>query len=231
MLDIFQNYWSWFLVGLYPKGPVGGLALTIFIAVAGLVLSFPLSVLIGMARASEFRLVRAPVSAFVHVVRGLPVLMLIFWCYYAVPLLFGRSVSGTTTLIVGLIVYEMAFLGEVVRSGIEALPKGQTEAARSLGMSRWKTMWHVILPQALFNVIPSIINQFINLIKNTSLGYVISVGELTYFGYQVNTTVLVKPMEVFLIVAALYFVVCFGLARLVGLAERFVKRGRGLGPA
>jgi len=227
MLELLQTYTPWLLVGQYPSGPIGGLALTLFLAVTGLVCAFPLSVLVGIARSSESRWARAPAFVIVHIVRGLPVLMLIFWCYYVIPLLFGRSVPGIATLIAALIFYEMAFLGEVVRAGIQAIPKGQIEAARSLGLSRTRCMLDIVLPQALFNMIPSILSQFINLIKNTSLGYIISVEELTYFGHQINSTVLTRPMEVFLMVAAFYFVVCFSLARLVGWTERHVRRRRG----
>nr|WP_241391543.1 amino acid ABC transporter permease [Serratia proteamaculans] len=226
MLDIFINYRDLILVGGYPDGPLGGLALTLFIAAAGLFFSFPLAILIGIARTSNFKSLYLPVTLFTSVVRGLPVLMLVFWSYFAVPLISGHSISGVKTLIVALIIYEMAFLGEVVRAGIMSVPRGQIEAARTLGLSYSRTMLEVILPQALFTMIPSILNQFINLIKNTSLGYVIGVAELTYSAYQINTLELTKPLQVFGVLAIIYFVVCFSLTQLVGKLERVIQRKR-----
>lgn len=226
MIDILQDYGLLLLVGQFPDGPLGGLALTLLLAVAGLVLSFPLAVLMGVARTSPIRAVRLPATAVVQAIRGLPVLMLIFWAYFIVPLLVGRSVSGITTVICALVAYELAFLGEVIRAGIEAIPKGQVEAARSLGMSYGQTMRRIVLPQALVQMTPSILNQFINLIKNTSLGYIISVNELTYSAYQVNAQLLTRPFEVYAILALTYFLLCWLLGLGVNKLEQSINRRR-----
>lgn len=226
MIDILQTYGSLLLLGQFPDGPLGGLALTLCLALAGLVLSFPLAVLIGIARTSPFRAVRLPAGLIVNAVRGLPVLMLIFWAYFIVPLVVGQSVSGTTTVICALVLYELAFMGEVVRAGIEAIPKGQVEAARSIGMSYRQTMQKIVLPQALVQMTPSILSQFINLVKNTSLSYIISVNELTYAAYQVNAQLLTRPFEVYLILAATYFLICWSLSLAVGKLERTIVQRR-----
>ncbi len=230
MIDILDQYGLLLLVGQYPNGPLGGLAVTLGLAVAGMVISFPLAVLIGVARASPLRAARVPAGVIVNAVRGLPVLMLIFWAYFIVPLVVGRAVSGITTVICALVLYELAFMGEVVRAGIEAIPKGQVEAARSMGFTYGQTMRKVVLPQALVQMTPSILNQFINLIKNTSLGYIISVNELTYAAYQVNAQLLTKPFEVYLILAATYFVICWTLSIAVGKLERSINNRRLLVP-
>jgi polar amino acid transport system permease protein len=226
MIDILQTYGPLLLLGQYPNGPLGGLALTLCLALAGLVLSFPLAVLIGIARTSPFRAVRLPAGLIVNAVRGLPVLMLIFWAYFIVPLVVGQSVSGITTVICALVLYELAFMGEVVRAGIEAIPKGQVEAARSIGMSYRQTMQKIVLPQALVQMTPSILSQFINLVKNTSLSYIISVNELTYAAYQVNAQLLTRPFEVYLILAATYFLICWSLSLAVGKLERTIVQRR-----
>ncbi|MGJ7611236.1 MULTISPECIES: amino acid ABC transporter permease [unclassified Variovorax] len=226
MIDIFENYGMLLLVGQFPNGPLGGLAMTLCLAITGLAVSFPLAVLIGIARTSPIKAVRAPASLIVHAVRGLPVLMLIFWAYFIVPLIVGRAVSGITTVICALVLYELAFMGEVVRSGIESIPKGQVEAARSIGMTYGQTMRKIILPQALVQMTPSILNQLINLIKNTSLGYIISVNELTYAAYQVNAQLLTKPFEVYLILAATYFLICWSLSLAVGKLEKSINQRR-----
>ncbi|WP_437614655.1 amino acid ABC transporter permease [Erwinia sp. V71] len=226
MLNIVSTYHNLLFTGSYPNGPLGGLALTLFIAASGLVCAFPLAILIGIARTSKYKIFYLPVTLFSSVVRGLPVLMLVFWSYFAVPLISGHSISGVKTLIVALVIYEMAFLGEIVRAGIKSVPRGQIEAARTLGISYPQTMLEIILPQALFTMIPSILNQFINLIKNTSLGYVIGVAELTYSAYQINTLELTKPLQVFAVLAIIYFIICFSLTRVVGKLENIIQRKR-----
>lgn len=177
MLDIVREYWPLLLVGQYPHGPLGGLAMTLIVAGLGLLLSLPLALMIAIARVSPYKAVARCAAGLVHVVRGMPLLMLIFWAYFVVPKVTGHAVSGFTTLVCALVIYESAYLSEVIRSGIEAIPKGQIEASRSLGVGYWRTMFKVVLPQALFNVLPSMTSQFVSTVKETSLGYVISVND------------------------------------------------------
>jgi polar amino acid transport system permease protein len=226
VLEILRTYGMQLLVGPFPKGPLGGLALTLLMAVAGLVCAFPLAVLIGIGRTSSLRLFAWPAATLVHSVRAVPVLMLLFWAYFILPLVTGETISGRTTLVWALVVYETAYIGEVVKAGILAIPRGEVEAARSLGLSYVRTMRHVVLPQALVNMIPSILNQFVSLIKNTSLGYIISVNELTFSAYQINNQLLTKPFQVYFILAMIYFLICFTLSSLVGRLERTIHHNR-----
>lgn len=226
ILSIIRDNWTLFLIGQYPHGPLGGLAITFILSVLGLLLAFPLGVVIALARVSPIRWLRAPATAVVYVVRGVPLIMFIFWVYFFVPLIVGRTVSGFTTMLVTLVIYQAAYLAEIVRAGIEGLPKGQTEAARAVGLSYMQTMMKVILPQALYNMVPAMISQFVSTIKETSLGYVISVNELTFAANQVNSALLTKPFEVFLILALTYFLLCFSLTQLARNVERRIARRR-----
>ena len=226
IISILRDNWTLLLIGQYPHGPLGGLALTFILSVLGLLLAFPLSVAIALARVSPIRWVRAPATTLVYVVRGVPLIMFIFWVYFFVPLLIGTTVSGFTTMLVTLVIYEAAYLAEVIRAGIEGLPKGQTEAARAVGLSYMQTTFKVILPQALYNMVPAMISQFVSTIKETSLGYVISVNEITFAANQINSTLLTKPFEVFLILAAIYFILCFSLTQLARHLERRITRKR-----
>ncbi|NYT25153.1 amino acid ABC transporter permease [Alcaligenaceae bacterium] len=228
MLEILQEYWLTLLIGQYPHGPLGGLALTLILAVFGLVLSLPLALIITLARVSPYKVFSLPSTALVQVVRGIPLLMLIFGAYFVIPKLTGQVVSGFVTLLGALVIYESAYLSEVMRAGIEAIPKGQIEASRSLGVGYWQTMRKVILPQALFNVLPSMTNQFISTIKETSLGYIISVNELTFAANQVNNLVLTKPLQVFGILAIIYFIVCFTLTRGLLWVDFRVRKARAM---
>ncbi|MGD0783896.1 MAG: ABC transporter permease subunit, partial [Candidatus Aminicenantales bacterium] len=145
MLAIIQKYGLLLLIGQYPHGPVGGLTMTLFMALAGLVIAFPLAVGVGVARTCPLRALQWLAAAFVYTLRGLPVLLVIFWSYFAVPVLLGRSVSGVTTVICALFIYESAYLGEVVRAGIAGIPKGQLEAGRSVGLSYLQVLRRIVL--------------------------------------------------------------------------------------
>ncbi|WP_058545159.1 amino acid ABC transporter permease [Pseudomonas fluorescens] len=226
MFEIIANNWQQLLVGQYPQGPLGGLALTMILSVLGLVIAFPLSVVLAFCRISPYKVLNIPATILVYVVRGLPLVMLVFWSYFLVPVLVGQSVSGFTALICTLVIYEAAYLSEVVRAGIQSIPEGQVEAARSLGMSYRKTMLKVVLPQALYNMVPSLISQFVSLVKETSIGYVISVQEITFSANQINTQLLTKPFEVFAILALTYYILCFCLTQLAKWAERRTTQKR-----
>lgn len=228
MLDIVREYWPLLLVGQYPHGPLGGLALTLILALLGLALSLPLSLVIALLRVSPIRLIAFVTAQFVRIIRGMPLLMLIFWAYFVVPKLVGTSVSGFTTLVCALVIYQAAYLAEVIRGGIEAIPPGQIEASRAMGASYFTTMRRVVLPQALFNVLPGMTNQFVSTVKETSLGYVISVNELTFSANQVNNLVLTQPLQVFGILAIVYFTVCFSLSRSLRWLDVRVRRSRAM---
>src|SRR6185369_11980272 len=226
IFEILRDNWLLLLVGQYPNGPLGGIACTLILSVLGIVLAFPLSVLLALARLSHWRLLNWPAGALIYIVRGVPLLMVILWVYFLVPLLIGRNVTGFVTMLCTLVIYEGAYLAEVVRAGIEALPKGQMEAARSLGHSHLGAMRLVILPQALFNMLPSMLSQFVSTIKETTLGYVINVPELTFAANQINNRLLTKPFEVFFLLAVIYFVVCWSLTRAATSLERRIAARR-----
>lgn len=230
MLEILQNNWLLFLVGQYPHGPIGGLVMTLFMAALSLALCFPFAIGLALARLSPYRWLRLPATAIVHTVRGLPLIMFIFWTYFFSPLIIGRAVGGVETLVIALVVYEAAYLSEIIRAGIEGLPRGQTEAATSLGLRYWPTTIKVVLPQVLHNMLPSMVSQFVSTIKETSLGYVISAHELTFAAAQVNNVLLTQPFEVYGILALTYFALCFALTSLARLIERRISAGRGGAP-
>lgn len=225
-IAIIEENWLLLLVGQYPNGPLGGIAATLILSVLGILLAFPLSVLVAFGSLSHRRILRYPATALVYVVRGVPLLMFIFWVYFLFPLLLGANVPGFATMLCTLVIYEAAFLSEIVRAGIEALPPGQMDAARALGHSYGRAMRYIILPQALYNMLPSLLSQFVSTIKETTLGYVINVPELTFAANQINNRLLTKPFEVFLILALTYYVVCFSLTQLAAWLERHIATRR-----
>lgn len=224
MLELIDTYWLYFLVGQYPDGPLGGLVLTILLSGAALVLAMPLGLMLGIARVSPYRAINLPVAAAVQLVRAVPLLLVLFWAYFFLPAVTGVKTSQATTMLIVLVIFDSVYLAEIVAAGIRALPPGQLESARSLGLSYAQALRHVVLPQSLKNGLPSIVNQLVSTIKATSLGYIIGLSEVSFIASQINTLVFTQSVEVYLILALTYFVLCFGLSRLAFLLERRLQR-------
>jgi polar amino acid transport system permease protein len=222
--NVVANNLDYLLVGAFPKGPLGGLAMTAILAVGGIFGAFWLGLGIGLMRIAKKRKLRWPAMAYIEIIRGTPLLMVVFWFYFLAPVLLGKTLPEAQSALVALIVFTSAYIAEIVRAGVESLPKGQMEAARGTGLSHAQTMIHVILPQALFNMIPSFVNQFVSLTKDTSLAFIIGVNELTKAATQINNRTLTAPTEIFITIALLYFVICFCLTELSRWLERHINR-------
>jgi polar amino acid transport system permease protein len=206
---IVRDNWLLLLIGQYPNGPLGGLALTVLLAALGLLLAFPLGLLLGLARISEHRALRWPVTALVFVVRGIPLLMVVFWAYFFLPSVTGHKTDQFTTMLIALVVFDGVYIAE----------------ARSLGFNRFGALRYVILPQALRHMLPSLVNQFVSTIKETSLGYIIGLTEVAFITTQINTQVFTKPVQVYATLALTYFVLCFGLSRVAYAMEKRLAQG------
>lgn len=218
--ELIDTYWLYFLVGQYPNGPLGGLALTLVLASLGLILAMPLGVLLGLARVSPWRWLRWPVTGLVFGIRGIPLLMVVFWAYFFLPSVTGHKTDQFTTMLMALVLFDAVYLAEIVRAGIQGVDRGQVEASRSLGFSYLRTMRWVILPQALRTMLPSLVNQFVSTVKETSLGYIIGLAEISFIASQINSQVFTMPTQVYLILGLTYFLLCFGLSRFAFWLER-----------
>lgn len=204
----------YFMVGRFPHGPMGGVLLTIYLAVTSCILSFFGGLILGLLSVSHRRWVQLPVMTFINLVRGMPLLMVIFWMYFLLPALFGKGIPETNTVILALTFFTSAYMSQIVRAGIEGIPSGQMEAALSTGLARWQAMLYVILPQALRNMIPSFVNQFVSLIKDTSLAFIVGVSELTHVATQINNRTMAFPTEIFIFIAVVYFILCYAFTSL-----------------
>lgn len=221
---IIQENWQYMLWGTFPEGELGGAALTLVISVIAGLGSALLGVILGVMLAM-FRGLPAQLLAFVlGFFRAIPVLMLIFWCYFLLPVVFGVDIPAITTVIGALMLIGAAYLAHAVKAGIVAIGQGQWQAGLSLGFNRWQVLFFIVLPQALRMMIPSFINQWIALIKDSSLAYIVSVGELTFLATQVNNRSMVYPTEVFLFVALVYFMICLSLELLAVWVNRRLHR-------
>lgn len=228
MMEILSDYGLFLLLGDYSRGIVGGLALTLLIAAASLALTFPFALGVALLRTSGRKWLLRPAACYVYGVRGIPLLMLILWIYFFLPVVVGDILNPFWTIVVALVIFQTAYLSEVFRAGIEAIHPGQSEAGLALGLRRPVILLKIILPQALVNVIPGIISQFTMLIKETSLGYVIALNELTFSASQVSSTLMTRPMEVYIILASIYFIVCFTISSCARFLEyRIAARRNG----
>lgn len=222
--NVVAKNFDYLLVGGFPRGPLGGLAVTVLLALGGIFGAFWLGLGVGLLRIARRRLLRWPAMVYIEIIRGTPLLMVVFWFYFLAPVLLGETLPEAQSALIALIVFTSAYIAEIVRAGVQSLPKGQMEAARGSGLSHLQAMVHVILPQALFNMIPSFVNQFVSLTKDTSLAFIIGVGELTKAATQINNRTLTAPTEIFLTVALLYFVICFCLTEFSRHLERRINR-------
>jgi general L-amino acid transport system permease protein len=159
----------------------GGLMLTVFLAVGGIVLSFPFGLLLGLGRRSSLPAVRWVCVVYIEFIRGVPLVTLLFMAAFALGFLLPpgtRTPSLVIRAMVAIVVFTAAYIAEVVRGGLQSVPRGQVEAAMALGLSPLATTRRIVLPQALRNVIPALVGQFISLFKDTSLAYIIGLVEL-----------------------------------------------------
>jgi polar amino acid transport system permease protein len=227
--QVVWNNFDYFLWGAFPEGPLGGLAASIMLAVLGIFGAFWLGLAAGLMRLSSRPWLKTPAVVYIEIIRGIPLLMLIFWFYFLSPILFNRTLPEFTSALIAFIVFTGAYIGEIVRAGVKALPRGQMEAARGQGLTHVQAMRFVILPQALRNMIPSFVNQFVSLTKDTSLAYIIGVNELTRAATQVNNRTLTAPTEIFFTIAVMYFIICYVLTatsrRLEKQLSRYQARG------
>jgi His/Glu/Gln/Arg/opine family amino acid ABC transporter permease subunit len=195
-----------------------GLRETIYISVLSVALSFPVGLLFALGRLSRRRWIRWPSIFYIEGVRALPVLLLIVYFGIKGSALFRPIFGEDFELprfwagVLGLSMYTSAVLAEIIRAGVVSLPRGQTEAARALGLSHAQTMRSVILPQALRLMVPAMMAQLTTVIKDTSLVGTIGIFELLRQGRTIYTQFF-NPVEVLLIVATIYFVICFALSQ------------------
>lgn len=211
--SVITDNFTYFMIGRFPEGPLGGLGLTVYLALISCILSFFGGMFLGLLSISRHRWIRLPVVIFINLVRGMPLLMVIFWMYFLLPALFGK-VAESQTVIMALTLFTSAYMSRIVVAGIEGIPKGQTEAAISTGLSHWQTMFYIVLPQGLRNMIPSFVNQFVSLIKDTSLAFIVGVSELTHVATQINNRTMAFPTEIFIFIAVVYFILCYAFTSL-----------------
>ncbi len=207
-----------------------GLPLTLILAVIGMAAAFPLAILLALGRRSQLPAVRALSIAYIELVRGVPLITVLFMASVMLPLFLptGMTIDKLLRAQVAFILFAAAYLAEIVRGGLQAIPKGQYEAADSLGLGYWRQTRLIILPQALALVIPPLVNTFIGAFKDTSLVIVIGLFDLLGAANAALTDANWRGFyaEAYLFIAAIYFGFCFFMSRYSQMLERTLDKGR-----
>jgi His/Glu/Gln/Arg/opine family amino acid ABC transporter permease subunit len=198
---------------------------TLRLAIPAIVLGFLLGIFIGMGRLAYSPWIHVPVTLYVEFFRGVPLVMVIFWFWFIIPVLVGRSLPEYSVALAAFVIFEAAYFGEIVRAGIQSVPRGQAEAATATGLTRAQTMRHVILPQALRNMIPALVTQSIVLLKDTSLASIIGYVDLTKAAQIVNNRE-IRPFELYLFIAVIYWLCSYSMSRYAQCLERRLAANR-----
>ena len=209
----------------------GGLPLTILLASLSLVMSFPLALLIALGRRSNLPAIRSFCTIYVELIRGVPLISVLFMASFMFPLFMpqGTTIDVLIRVLAGITLFAAAYMAEVIRGGLQAIPKGQIEAAATLGLSYWQTQRKIVLPQALALVVPGIMNNFISIFKDTSLVTIVSLYELTgALGLALNSDADWRPFKIegYLFIALIYFIFCFSMSRYSLWVEKQVNKGK-----
>ena len=220
--SFLSKYYMFFLIGAKN---------TILLAIFTVFLGIVIGVILALGKISNIKIFRVISSVYIEFVRGTPVLVQLYIIYYGLPKIginipnvpgFGANSGDFIAGIVTLSLNSAAYVAEIIRAGIQAVDKGQMEAARSLGMGNGVAMRHIIIPQAFKNILPALSNEFITVIKESSIVSIIGIHDLMYNADTVRGNIF-KPFEPLIVAALLYFVMTFSLSRLLGLVERRLK--------
>jgi His/Glu/Gln/Arg/opine family amino acid ABC transporter permease subunit len=214
---VANNFQFLIVQGLIGLGPfIGG---TLRLAIPAIVLGFLLGIFVGLARLARAPWIRVPATIYVEFFRGVPLVMVIFWFWFIVPQLLQRPIPEYGVALTAFVIFEAAYFGEIVRAGVQSVARGQVEAATALGLTGAQTMTHVVLPQALRNMVPSLVTQTIVLFKDTSLASIIGYVDLTKAAQIVNNRE-IKPFELYLFIAVVYWICTYSMSTLARRLER-----------
>ena len=196
----------------------GGLPLTVMLATLSIFLAFPLAIVVALGRRSQLPAIRTVCVVYIELIRGVPLISVLFMASFMFPLFMpqGTTIDVLVRVLIGITLFAAAYMAEIVRGGLQAIPKGQLEAAATLGLTYWQTQRKIVLPQALAAVVPSMMNNFISIFKDTSLVTIVSLYELTgALGLALNSDVNWRPfkIEAYLFITAIYFAFCFAMSR------------------
>lgn len=202
---------------------MSGLQMTLLISATSLVFALIGGLILALFDLSRFAVLRAFSLALGEIIRNTPILVQLLWVYYVLPIVFSIRVSALAGILIGLSLYMAAFISEVYRAGIQAVPEGHREAAQVLGLTAMQSFMRIVLPQAIRMTLPPLASNFVQLIKFSSLGAVISVSEITRRGMELSSSTF-RPLEIFSFIAVVYFIICWPLAMAIRIWESRLAR-------
>ena len=210
-MDLDLSFYNWALFTSYlQKGLIFSIQLTVIATVGGIIVG----TVLALMRLSGKPWLVMPATIYVNTMRSIPLLMVILWFFLLIPLMIGKPIGVNLSAIITFIAFEAAFFSEIVRAGIQSIPRGQVYAGQALGMSYAQNMRLVVLPQAFRNMIPVFMTQTIILFQDTSLVYAIGAYDLLK-GFEIAGKNFGRPIETYLLAAVTYFLICFTLSRIV----------------
>ena len=210
-MDLDLSFYNWALFTSYlQKGLIFSFQLTVIATVGGIIVG----TVLALMRLSGKPWLVMPATIYVNTMRSIPLLMVILWFFLLIPLMIGKPIGVNLSAIITFIAFEAAFFSEIVRAGIQSIPRGQVYAGQALGMSYAQNMRLVVLPQAFRNMIPVFMTQTIILFQDTSLVYAIGAYDLLK-GFEIAGKNFGRPIETYLLAAVTYFLICFTLSRIV----------------
>ena len=195
------------------------IGLTFQLAIVSEILALAVGLLAGLARTSTSKYLRTPVTLYVDAFRSVPLLVLLIWVYYGVSIVLGISFSAFQAGVVSLGFFYGAYNAEIFRAGLQAIARGQREAALTLGLSRWQASYYIVIPQAVRIVTPALANNFIGMMKDVTLVSIIGLSEFMQTARLVVSTTF-RPFEIYTFVAGVYFLLTLVFSRFVALSER-----------
>jgi glutamate/aspartate transport system permease protein len=218
-MNIDLSFYSWELIRSYVlSGFIFSIQLTVIATVGGIFFG----TLLALMRLSGNKWLEIPAAAYVNTMRSIPLVMVILWFFLLMPAILGKPIGAELSAIITFIAFEAAFFCEIMRSGIQSIPKGQIHAGQAMGMTYSQNMRLIILPQAFRNMIPVLLTQTIILFQDTSLVYAIGAYDMLK-GFEVAGKNFGRPIETYLAAAVVYFLICFGLSRLVRQLQQRVS--------
>lgn len=210
IIDLFVKYKFYYLTGI---------KITLLLSFFSLTIGSALGIFISLLKLSKVKFLRFIASVYIEIVRGTPMMVQISLVFFGSFVLLDVKLSGFISALIAVSLNSAAYVAEIIRSGIQSIDKGQTEASRSLGISEKQTMRHIIFPQAIKNILPALGNEFVTLIKETSVASTIGVADLMFASKTVQSSSF-QPFDPLVIVAVIYFIFTFTISQLIGLLER-----------
>jgi glutamate/aspartate transport system permease protein len=216
MMNLDWSFYNWALIQDFVlKGLGFSLMLTVVATLGGIIFG----TLLALMRLSGKRWLMLPATVYVNGMRSIPLVMVILWFFLLVPFLIGRPIGAELSAVITFIAFEAAYFSEIMRAGIQSIPRGQVYAGLALGMSYGQNMKLVVLPQAFRNMLPVLLTQTIILFQDTSLVYAIGAYDMLK-GFEVAGKNFGRPIEAYLMAAVVYFVICYALSALVKRLHR-----------